>query len=107
MIVPVMAISNLVLTRQIYSEETNGAHAHYREPVPLKKLSICTASLFLTARLAVQIQSFFNLQGQNGHRVTKVYSKQNIYRGYYTVEPRYEFYFRVAKQYDFTNERSE
>ena len=30
-----MAISNLVLTRQIYSEETNGAHAHYREPVPL------------------------------------------------------------------------
>ena len=37
MIVPVMAISNLVLTRQIYSEETNGAHAHYREPVPLKQ----------------------------------------------------------------------
>ena len=36
MIVPVMVISNLVLTRQIYSEETNGAHAHYREPVPLK-----------------------------------------------------------------------
>ena len=35
MIVPVMAISNLVLTRQIYSEETNGAHAHYREPVLL------------------------------------------------------------------------
>ena len=35
MIVPVMAISNLVLTQQSYSEETNGAHAHYREPVPL------------------------------------------------------------------------
>ena len=35
MIVPVMAISNLVLTRKIFSEETNGAHAHYREPVPL------------------------------------------------------------------------
>ena len=35
MIVPVMAISNLALTQQIYSEETNGAHAHYREPVPL------------------------------------------------------------------------
>ena len=35
MIVPVMAISNLVLTQQIYSQETNGAHAHYREPVPL------------------------------------------------------------------------
>ena len=36
MIVPVMAISNLVLTQQIYSEETNGTHAHYREPVPLR-----------------------------------------------------------------------
>ena len=36
MIVPVMAISNLVLTRQIYSEETNGAHAHNRDRVPLR-----------------------------------------------------------------------
>ena len=35
MIVPVMAISNLVLTRQIYSEETNSAHAHNRDRVPL------------------------------------------------------------------------
>ena len=35
MIVSVMAISILVLTRQIYSEETNGPHAHCREPVPL------------------------------------------------------------------------
>ena len=40
MIVPVMAISNLVLTRQIYSEETNGARAHYREPVPLKRMPL-------------------------------------------------------------------
>ena len=31
-----MAISNLVLTQQTYSEETNGAHAHYREPVTLR-----------------------------------------------------------------------
>ena len=30
-----MAISNLVLTLQIYSEETNGAHAHNRDRVPL------------------------------------------------------------------------
>ena len=37
MIVPVMAISNLVLTRQIYSEETNGTHAHNRDRVPLTK----------------------------------------------------------------------
>ena len=35
MIVPVMAISNLVLTRQIYSEETKGTHAHNRDRVPL------------------------------------------------------------------------
>ena len=35
MIVPVMAISNLVLTQQIYSEETNGAHAHNCDRVPL------------------------------------------------------------------------
>ena len=43
MIVPVMAISNLVLTQQIYSEEINGAHAHYREPVPLcgKFMHVC------------------------------------------------------------------
>ena len=36
MIVPVLAISNLALTQQTYSEETNRAHAHYREPVPLR-----------------------------------------------------------------------
>ena len=35
MIVPVMAISNLVLTQQIYSEETNGSHAYNRDGVPL------------------------------------------------------------------------
>ena len=35
MIVPVMAISNLVLTQQIYSAETNGAHTHNRDRVPL------------------------------------------------------------------------
>ena len=45
MIVPVMAISNLVLTQQTYSEETNGAHAHYREPVPLSVIMI-RVSLF-------------------------------------------------------------
>ena len=36
MIVPVMAISNLVLTQQIYSEETYGAHAHVRDRVTLR-----------------------------------------------------------------------
>ena len=32
--------------------------------------------------------------------------RSRIHRGYYTVAGRYEFYFRVAKQY-FTNKRSE
>ena len=41
MIIPVMAISNLVLTQQIYSEETNGAHAHNRDRVPLILLHGC------------------------------------------------------------------
>ena len=31
--------TRMVLTRQIYSEETNGAHAHNRDRVPLKFLS--------------------------------------------------------------------
>ena len=30
-----MAISNLVVTQQIYSEETNDANAHNRDRVPL------------------------------------------------------------------------
>ena len=44
MIVPVMAISNLVLTRQIYSEETNGAHAHNRDRFSLKLLIVDTTA---------------------------------------------------------------
>ena len=36
MIVPVMAISNLLLTQQIYSEKINGTHANNRDRVPLK-----------------------------------------------------------------------
>ena len=50
MIVPVMAISNLVLTQQIYSEETNGTHAHYREPVPLTTDSLSLKSGPLKSR---------------------------------------------------------
>ena len=36
MIVPVIAISNLMLTRQIFSEESNGTHAHNLDRIPLK-----------------------------------------------------------------------
>ena len=44
------------------------------------------------------------LEQQMNHGLHEIYKFLN--RGYYTVERRYEFYFRVAKQY-FTNERSE
>ena len=37
---------------------------------------------------------------------TDLISTIYIHRGYYTVARRYDFYFRVAKQY-FSNERSE
>ena len=47
MIVPVMAISNLVLTQQIYSEKTNGAYAHNRDRVPLIKLITLPTTSFL------------------------------------------------------------
>ena len=47
-----MAISNLVLTQQIYSEEPNGAHAHYREPVPLSH--DCTQCNFAEGELYAQ-----------------------------------------------------
>ena len=57
MIVPVMAISNLVLTQQIYSEETNGAHAHYREPVPLKYTDKTGESPYSTASFPSLLRS--------------------------------------------------
>ena len=56
MIVPVMAISNLVLTQQIYSEETNGAHAHYREPVPLMQQ---TLNPFTDIKILFRISLYF------------------------------------------------
>ena len=52
MIVPVMAISNLVLTQQIYSEETNGAHVHYREPVPLSGKKVIVIETIRTTKAA-------------------------------------------------------
>ena len=64
MIVLVMAISNLVLTRQIYPEETNGAHAHCREPVFVffrqfkncRNLSIAARGQFAFFRFPVYIK---------------------------------------------------
>ena len=51
MIVPEMAISNLVLTRQIYSEEINGAHAHNRDRVPLRFVTYFRFSRIQTYRI--------------------------------------------------------
>ena len=66
MIVPVMAISNLVLTQQIYSEETNGAHAHYREPVPLKHVNLNHVNKievrYKVLRLNVKLREFLLLR---------------------------------------------
>ena len=56
MIVPLMAISNLVLTQQIYSEETNGAHAHYREPVPLSCILLRAANGEIGGRGRVELE---------------------------------------------------
>ena len=60
MIVPVMAISNLVLTQQIYSEETNGAHAHYREPVPLNNNILELTSEFRDLGLVTDCNLFWS-----------------------------------------------
>ena len=62
MIVPVMAISNLVLTQQIYSEETKGAHAHNRDRVPL----IANLILVAYATLAALLSSPFESLGDQG-----------------------------------------
>ena len=60
MIVPVMATSNLVLTRQIYSEETNGAHAHNRDRVPLSVFSSSfLALLSIHGQLISSVQPSF------------------------------------------------
>ena len=51
MIIPVMAISNLVLTQQIYFEETNDKHAHNNDRVPLKRRLESTFRIVLTSIL--------------------------------------------------------
>ena len=61
MIVPVMAISNLVLTRQIYSEEANGAHAHNRDRVPLSSLRFTHSNEFRWLDTVFQGQYFLSL----------------------------------------------
>ena len=63
MIVPEMAISNLVLTRQKYSEEANGAYAHNPWSRPFKGL----VSLNF---MWIKLQSFSNpiITNVNEHR---------------------------------------
>ena len=56
MIVPVMAISNLVLTQQIYSEETNGAHAHNRYRLPLSRCPISEQHQFFPDSINIRIR---------------------------------------------------
>ena len=69
MSVPVMAISNLVLTQQIYSEETNGAHAHYREPVPSSIYFACLQlSPFAKQWFYTVFGPFLKIKSANMHR---------------------------------------
>ena len=82
MIVPVMAISNLVLTQQIYSEETNGAHAHYREPVPLRSLvkqlsHRCHVMLISNAFSPGVFHGFSIMAGADPHRFPPFYGKRS------------------------------
>ena len=69
MIVPVMAISNLVLTQQIYSEETNGARAcAYSWSRPFRILPI--VSKFEGGSLPLVIGSLRNDEGDGYENVT-------------------------------------
>ena len=68
----------------IIKQFLNSVFAWYHE---LSKPRVCVFCLSLRLRQITQTSILIN-------------------RGYYTVARRYEFYFRVAKQY-FTNERSE
>ena len=60
------------------------------------------ATLPHTGIIILQLKSILRLFKPEFHLSPTVW----IHRGYYMVAQRYEFYFRVAKQY-FTNERSE
>ena len=53
-------------------------HAAAFCPERLKNFGICTASLVLTAGLIVEKQSFFNLLGQNGRHLTKVFTWRHV-----------------------------
>ena len=56
--------------------------------------------------IVVDAQRFVKMPLSSSAGISVVVIVVVINRGYYTVARRYEFYFRVAKQY-FTNERSE
>ena len=58
MIVPVTAISNLVLTKQIYSEEGNGAHAHNRDRVPLIRPGIGHGQTYLKILKCLPLETY-------------------------------------------------
>ena len=77
MIVPVMAISNLVLTQQIYSEETNGPHAHYREPVPLiTHVASGPILIYICALLFLRLYKSMS----HRHETTETHRSTRIYR---------------------------
>ena len=70
--------------------------------VTIKHLTRYKQELVLAAMLEGKSMPS-NMAANTNHTILL---KIKVHRGYYTGARRYEFYFRVAKQY-FTNERSE
>ena len=56
-----MAISNLVFTQQIYSEETNGAHAHNRDRVPSSGKEVRSLEENINSKLILDSQRVDNV----------------------------------------------
>ena len=80
-----------MLTRQIYSEETNGAHAHYREPVPLNTIQFgFTVTAFVWSQLHLFLNStIFSTILTNGSETGPLYMTYIQIRSWYAcIRPR-------------------
>ena len=73
----------------------------WRYPLPVHRFRGILRSLLYRINAFKRIKLLYN-----AHSHSLPVGDHQKYRGYYTVARRYEFYFRVAKQY-FTNKRSE
>ena len=70
-------------------------------------LGSCAMKILDVINIVIPLRKTVSLMSQRDITIISTASlTSEIYRGYYTVARRYEFYFRVAKQY-FTNENNE